>query len=179
MPGMLGIVASSERGTAKRSNDIVDLYDTLRPSLLAYLSGLGLGKNEAEDVVQESFLRLLSNLSEEQNEHQLRAWIFRVAHNISIDYFRSAAPQAKMAVRKNAQRIVAGACHLSPSLGERMRAAKLGGKDLVMKELMRQDLKFELDQLTEKQAGGAARYLAGVVGKAHGRQIVRNRSIAF
>src|ERR1700689_1313862 len=30
----------------------------------------------------------------------------------------AAAPQVKMAVRNNAQRVVTGACHLSPSLGE-------------------------------------------------------------
>ena len=51
-----------------------------------------------------------------------------------------------------------------------MLAVRLGGKDLVMRELMPQDLKFELDRLTQEQAVAAARYLAGVVGKAHGRQ---------
>ena len=52
-----------------------------------------------------------------------------------------------------------------------MLAVKLGGKDLVMRELMPQDLKFDLDRLTQEQAVAAARYLAGVVGKAHGRQM--------
>jgi hypothetical protein len=52
-----------------------------------------------------------------------------------------------------------------------MLAVRLGGKDLVMRELMPQDLKFYLDRLTQDEAVGAARYLAGVVGKAHGRQM--------
>lgn len=81
------------------------------------------------------------------------------------------APQGKMTVLNNAQRVVTGACQLSPNLGERMLAVRLGGKDLVMRELMPQDLKFELDRLTQEQAVAAARYLAGVVGKAHGRQM--------
>ncbi len=83
----------------------------------------------------------------------------------------AAAPQAKMAARNNAQRVVTGACELSPNLGERMLAVTLGGKDMVMRELMPQDLKFDLDHLTQEQAVAAARYLAGVVGKAHGRQM--------
>jgi uncharacterized protein (DUF2252 family) len=83
----------------------------------------------------------------------------------------AAAPQRKMKVRNNAQRVVEGASELSPNLGERMLAVKLGGKDLVMRELIPQDLKFDLDRLTQEQAVGAARYLAGVVGKAHGRQM--------
>ncbi len=83
----------------------------------------------------------------------------------------AAAPQVKMTVRNNAQRVVTGACELSPNLGERMLAVKLLGRDLVMRELMPQDLKFDLDRLTRDEAVAAARYLAGVVGKAHGRQM--------
>jgi uncharacterized protein (DUF2252 family) len=83
----------------------------------------------------------------------------------------AAAPRRKMTIRNNAQRVVTGACELSPNLGERMLAVKLGGRDLVMRELMPQDLKFDLDRLTQEQAVAAARYLAGVVGKAHGRQM--------
>jgi uncharacterized protein (DUF2252 family) len=83
----------------------------------------------------------------------------------------AAAPQAKMAVRNNAERVVMGACNLSPNLGERMLAVKLLGRELVMRELMPQDLKFDLDRLTQEQTVAAARYLAGIVGKAHGRQM--------
>jgi uncharacterized protein (DUF2252 family) len=83
----------------------------------------------------------------------------------------AAAPQEKMTIRNNAERVVTGACQLSPNLGERMLAVTLGGKDLVMRELMPQDLKFDLDRLTQDEAVAAARYLAGVVGKAHGRQM--------
>jgi uncharacterized protein (DUF2252 family) len=60
---------------------------------------------------------------------------------------------------------------VSPNLGQRMLAVKLGNKDLVMRKLMPQDLKFDLDRLTQEQAVAAARYLAGVVGKAHGTQM--------
>jgi uncharacterized protein (DUF2252 family) len=85
----------------------------------------------------------------------------------------AAAPQGKMTIRNDAQRVVAGACQISPNLGKRMLAIKLGGKDLVMRELMPQDLKFDLDRLTQEEAVAAARFLAGVVGKAHGRQMDR------
>jgi uncharacterized protein (DUF2252 family) len=83
----------------------------------------------------------------------------------------AAAPQGRMTVRNNAQRVVTGASELSPNLGQRMLAVRLGGRDLVMRELMPQDLKFDLDRLTQEEAVAAARYLAGVVGKAHGRQM--------
>ena len=84
-----------------------------------------------------------------------------------------AAPRAaKSAMPKdNGQRVVEGAKHLSPALGERMIAAKLLDRSVFLRELMPQDLKLEIDQLTRTEAVSAARYLAGVVGKAHARQM--------
>ncbi len=82
----------------------------------------------------------------------------------------SRAPDARMP-RNNAERVVAGARALSPYLGRRMRAASLGGRQVVLRELMPQDLKLEIDQLSRDEAMLAARYLAGVVGRAHGRQM--------
>jgi len=70
-----------------------------------------------------------------------------------------------------AKRVVAGACALSPYLGNRMLPATLLRRPVVVRELMPQDLKLEIDSLTCDQAIGAARFLAAVVGKAHGRQM--------
>jgi uncharacterized protein (DUF2252 family) len=73
-----------------------------------------------------------------------------------------------------AERLVAGARALSPYLGDRMVAARFGGRSVVIRELRPQDLKFEFDQITQEQAVEAAKFLAGVVGKAHARQMDSN-----
>ena len=52
-----------------------------------------------------------------------------------------------------------------------MLAARLLGKAVVVRELMPQDLKIEINQLTQQEAMSLARYLAGVVGRAHDRQM--------
>ena len=65
--------------------------------------------------------------------------------------------------QNNAKRVVEGACKLSPFLGERMLATRLLHRDVFIRELMPQDLKFELDKLTRDEATSAARYLASVV----------------
>lgn len=44
-------------------------------------------------------------------------------------------------------------------------------RSVVIRELLPQDLKLEVDQLTQAEAISAARYLAGVVGQAHMRQM--------
>jgi uncharacterized protein (DUF2252 family) len=80
------------------------------------------------------------------------------------------APDAKMP-KDNAVRVVEGARHLSPNLGQRMLAGRIGDRAVVIRELLPQDLKLEVDQLTQEEAVNAARFLAGVVGKAHARQM--------
>jgi uncharacterized protein (DUF2252 family) len=66
---------------------------------------------------------------------------------------------------------VEGARHLSPHLGRRMLATRLLGRAVFIRELLPQDLKLEVDALSRDEAMEVARYLAGVVGHAHGRQL--------
>ena len=68
-------------------------------------------------------------------------------------------------------RVVEGAKHLSPYLGQRIAAARLGKKSVFIRELRPQDLKLEIEQLTADEAVKTAFYLATVVGHAHSRQM--------
>jgi len=70
-----------------------------------------------------------------------------------------------------AARVVAGARALAPNLGQRMLATRLLGQPVVLRELMPQDLKLEIEQFSRREAVQAARYLAFVVGVAHARQM--------
>jgi len=88
-PSRLALLTGADQGHLKRRNQIVELYDSLRPSLFAYLSCLGLSSDEAEDLIQESFLRLVRHLVANGDHENLRGWLFRVAHNLTMDLFRS------------------------------------------------------------------------------------------
>ncbi len=89
---------------------------------------------------------------------------------------RAAAPRALDSgmPRNNADRVVEGARKLSPYLGKRMLAADLMGKSVVLRELLPQDLKLEMDRLTRDEIVASARFLASVVGRAHARQMDEN-----
>ncbi|CAN5820197.1 DUF2252 domain-containing protein [soil metagenome] len=86
---------------------------------------------------------------------------------------KPAAPRAEDAKmpRDNGRRVVEGARHLSPYLGDRMTAGRVLDKAVFVRELLPQDLKLEFESLTPAEAISAARFLAGVVGRAHGRQM--------
>ena len=90
---------------------------------------------------------------------------------------KEAVPAAAPAYAKarmpddHAMRVVEGARHLSPHLGDRMLASDLLGKPVFLRELLPQDLKLEIEQLTRAEATEVAAFLGGVVGKAHARQM--------
>lgn len=71
----------------------------------------------------------------------------------------------------NGERVAAAARALSPHLGSRMIPIRMLGRSLFIRELAPQDLKLEVDQFSHGEAIKAARYLAFVIGKAHGRQL--------
>jgi uncharacterized protein (DUF2252 family) len=73
--------------------------------------------------------------------------------------------------KDQAERVVEGALHLSPHLGKRMLPARPEGRSVFIRELLPQDLKIEIEKLTVPDAMKAASFLAGVIGKAHARQM--------
>jgi RNA polymerase sigma-70 factor, ECF subfamily len=62
---------------------VLELYDREQLSLRRYLVWLGLDAEAAEDTVQESFLRLHQHLLAKGDRSHLRAWLYRVAHNVA------------------------------------------------------------------------------------------------
>ncbi|MEI9982555.1 MAG: DUF2252 family protein [Aliidongia sp.] len=79
-------------------------------------------------------------------------------------------PDAKIP-RDNAERVVEGARHMSPHLGNRMLPLRLMDKAVFVRELLPQDLKLEIETLTHAEAMSVACFLAKIVGRAHARQM--------
>ena len=71
------------------------IHDRYRTRLYAYVRQmLGGSKSDAEDALQDVFLRAYSALRANGREIALRAWLYRVAHNRCIDQLRRPVPQA-------------------------------------------------------------------------------------
>ncbi len=66
------------------------IHDRYEARLLAYVRHMLRGSTEAEDVVQDVFLRAYGALRTGEREIAVRAWLYRVAHNRCIDYVRRA-----------------------------------------------------------------------------------------
>jgi RNA polymerase sigma-70 factor (ECF subfamily) len=64
--------------------EVVELFDQVRDQLLRYLSSFTLALPDAEEIIQETFLALFQHLQRGKPRHNLRGWLFRVAHNLAL-----------------------------------------------------------------------------------------------
>ena len=70
------------------------IHDRYEKRLLAYTRQMLPRGHDAEDALQDVFVRAYSGLRSSERELALRAWLFRVAHNRCIDELRRPAPPA-------------------------------------------------------------------------------------
>lgn len=64
------------------------IYDAYRPRVFAFLVRVTRNRALAEDLVQETFLRLARSAPDLSPDTPLRAWLFRVARNLAVDHRR-------------------------------------------------------------------------------------------
>ncbi len=64
-------------------NMILEHYDRENVPMQRYLIFLGVDPDTAQEAVQESFLRLHEHLLGRGDQTNLRAWLYRVAHNLA------------------------------------------------------------------------------------------------
>jgi RNA polymerase sigma-19 factor, ECF subfamily len=67
---------------------VTGVFLRFQHSLLRYLRDLLVRREDAEDVAQETYLRLVGAERLEQSEVRVRAFMFKVATNLAYDRFR-------------------------------------------------------------------------------------------
>lgn len=68
------------------------LFETYSDKIFRVAVGVLGDEDEAEGVVQDSFLRLFENLDRFEGRARLSTWLYRVAYNASIDRLRKRRP---------------------------------------------------------------------------------------
>ena len=61
-----------------------EYYDPVRKFILAYVRDEWV----ADDLVQDTFLRVKNNLDNVRDSNKISSWIFRIAYNLCHDHFR-------------------------------------------------------------------------------------------
>jgi RNA polymerase sigma factor (sigma-70 family) len=68
------------------------IHDRYRQRLFAYARQMLPARQDAEDALQDVFVRAYSGLRASHGQIVLRAWLYRIAHNRCIDELRRPAP---------------------------------------------------------------------------------------
>ena len=97
----------SQSSPTPLEQEVIDLFDALRDSLFRYILSNGLSAHDSEDIIQEVFLALFRHLKLGRSRHNLRGWVFRVAHNLSL--------KRRFANQKNSQQLPRDGSPLSDS----------------------------------------------------------------
>lgn len=66
----------------KRYSEIVERY---QKKLFVYLYRLIRSKEEAEDILQDVFIKVLKNLESYDTKRKFSSWIYRIAHNEAVN----------------------------------------------------------------------------------------------
>ncbi|MEW5978739.1 MAG: RNA polymerase sigma factor [Acidobacteriota bacterium] len=85
-------LAGTMQSTADAKEKVTEVLELLQDSLFRYLVRVLEDPAEAEDVMQEVFVRLYCSLRKGKVIEDIRPWIFRVAHNLAVDRFRRKNP---------------------------------------------------------------------------------------
>ncbi len=79
------LIAAHVQGDQKAFAELVNRYGKL---LLGYLVRISGSREQAEDMFQETFLRVHSKATTFREGSKFKPWLFRIATNISIDGIR-------------------------------------------------------------------------------------------
>ena len=81
------------RGLRRRDPDLLDrLIDQYQHRLLRYLVYLTGRRELAEDLFQETWIRVLERGHQFNDKYAFSTWLFSVARNLAIDYMRRKQP---------------------------------------------------------------------------------------
>jgi RNA polymerase sigma-70 factor (ECF subfamily) len=91
--------------TALRQRDpaaFAQLFELYSDKIYRLALGLLEDENEAEGIVQDTFMRLLERLHQFEGRSKLGTWLYRVAYNLSIDRLRKQQPVLHLTVADDA-----------------------------------------------------------------------------
>jgi RNA polymerase sigma-70 factor (ECF subfamily) len=91
--GMESEAITIARGLRRRDPDLLDrLIEQYQHRLLRYLIYLTGQRELAEDLFQETWIRVLERGHQYDGRHGFSVWLYAVARNLTIDYLRRKSP---------------------------------------------------------------------------------------
>jgi RNA polymerase sigma-70 factor (ECF subfamily) len=133
----------------RHDEQVTRAFEDAREDVYRYLVTLGLPPPQAQEAAQEVFLRLYVALESGELIENMRAWVFRVAHNLGLDMRNKrqalqVEPEMERGLRDSARSI-------EMDLIERERMVQLAGAWKTLSPQQRQCLHLRAEGLRYRE----------------------------
>jgi RNA polymerase sigma-70 factor, ECF subfamily len=75
-------------GCCLSAESLAALWDHMHARLYRFICARLVDKNDAEDILQDVFMRIHANIGRVRNMERLESWIFQIARNSIVDQYR-------------------------------------------------------------------------------------------
>jgi len=122
------LIVEYESGNEAAFTELLDRYLDAVYSFALRLTGV---KEEADDIAQETFLKAWKNLKRFKKGANFKTWLFSIARNTAIDFFRKKKPKlfAEFSRHDDGEDFEHGIADTAPSAGilfdERLSAERI------------------------------------------------------
>jgi RNA polymerase sigma-70 factor (ECF subfamily) len=96
------------RNPLKRDEAFRILVDSYKRRLYWHIRSIVLTHEDADDVLQEVFVRIFRNIGKFKGESALYTWMYRIATNESLSFLKSKANRMKTSLETLQQELVLG-----------------------------------------------------------------------
>lgn len=80
--------------------EVAGIYKQFHSELLSYIKSKVRSREDAEDILQNVFVKMSSGINKLDEDVKIKSWIFTVTRNTIIDYYRINANKKKLAVNE-------------------------------------------------------------------------------
>jgi len=171
----VGLIRQEKSGTALQEQ-VSQLFEEARDDVYRYLLTIGLHPPQAQEAVQEVFLRLYTTLRKGEEIQNTRAWIFRVAHNLGLK-IRTRQHSELPFDPEIGERYTAQTATPETELLERERMQRFHSAVQGLSEQQRRCLFLRMEGLRYPEIGSALGISASAVGEFLRRAMVRLRKV--
>lgn len=171
MTGESAPLAMPLRRLARDTCEATNLYRELRKPLLRYLVCLGLTADEAQDVVQDTFVGLHQHLAAGGSEENISSWLFRVAHNAARDCQNSYQRRHSAPLDAEVEASMVNEATPEQAVLEKEKFRRLRGAVLLLTDLERECLLLRAEGLRYREIGEILGMATSTVGDTVERAI--------
>jgi RNA polymerase sigma-70 factor, ECF subfamily len=152
-----------------------EVHEAFNAPLFNFLARLSSSRDVAEDLLEETWLRLVRHACRLQPETRLGAWLFTVARNLHVSYCRSrlledASAAALTSLWPSGPRALSPLEAVEASEAQRHLAAALASLPAIYREAL---LLTAIDDLRPSEAAR----ICGVTGEAMRQRLSRARAL--